>query len=176
MVTDKITKGPEIGIVAETGTKIIIDEEETTMEVVIETTDPNTGIVVGPKTETITDMGIGTTIDQIIEGMIVIKGMEIEIRIATGLGKRRGIGVVQEKVPNPEVKINLIGIRVEMVIGDKVEIIAETDLNQGQAQVLMLAQTGIDIGAIDAMSMTTLQGNALMKQQMEVQMIQEALF
>ena len=46
MATDKITIGPEIGLIVETGTKIII--EETTIEVVIETTDPTTGIVVGP--------------------------------------------------------------------------------------------------------------------------------
>ena len=35
---------------------------------------------------------------------------------------------------------------------------------------------GIDIGAIDAMSMIILQENALMMQQMEIQMTQEALF
>ena len=55
-----------------------------------------------------------------------------------GLEKGIEIGVVQEKVPNPEVAINLkIGIRVEMIIGDRVEIITETDLNQGQDQVPM---------------------------------------
>ena len=69
------------------------------------------------------------------------------------------IEVIQENVPNPEVEINL-GIRVEMVIGDRVKIILEIDLNQGH--VPMLVQTGIDVGAIDAMSMITLQGNALM--------------
>ena len=107
-----------------------------TIEVVIETTDPITGIVVGPKTETITEMSLGTTIDQIIEEMTVRKGMETEIRTAVGLEKGTEIGVVQEKVPNPEVEINLIiGIRVEMIIGDKVGTIVETDLNQGQDQV-----------------------------------------
>ena len=69
IVTDKITIGPEIGLITETGTKIVIEEEETTIEVVIETTYPIIGIVVGPETETITEMGIGTIIDQIIEGM-----------------------------------------------------------------------------------------------------------
>ena len=55
MATNKITIGPEIGLIAETGTKIIIEEEETTIiEEVIETTDPIIGITVGPKTETIT--------------------------------------------------------------------------------------------------------------------------
>ena len=138
MVTDKITIGLETGLIAETGTKIIIEEEETTIEVVIETTDPITGIVVGPGIEIITEMGIGTIIDPIIEGMIVTKGMEVEVRTVVGLEKGIEIRVVQEKVPNPELAINLIlGIRAEMIIGDKVEIIPETDLNQDQDQVPM---------------------------------------
>ena len=96
------------------------------------------GIVVGLEIETITEMGIGTTIDQIIEGTTVTKGMEVGISTVVGLEKGIEIGVVQEKVPNPEVAINLIiGIRIEMIVGDKVEIIPETDLNQGQDQVPM---------------------------------------
>ena len=122
-VTDKITIGPEIGLIVETDTKIIIEEVETIIDVVIETTGPIKGKVVGPETGTITEMGIATTIDQIIEVMIVIKGMKIEIRTVVGLEKGIEIGVVQEKVPNPEVEIN------PMIIGDKVEIILETDLN-----------------------------------------------
>ena len=144
MVTDKITIGLEIGLIAETGTKIIIEEEETTIEVLKETTVPITGIVVGLKRETITEMGIGTIIDPIIEGTIVTKGMETEIRDYDRSRERDRERVVQEKVvvqgkvPNPEVAINLIiGIRVEMIIGDKVEIIPETNLNQGQDQVPM---------------------------------------
>ena len=43
-------------------------------------------------------MGIGTIIDQIIEGIIVTKGMDIEIRTTVGLEKWIEIGVVQEKV------------------------------------------------------------------------------
>ena len=132
MVADKITTGLEIGLIAETSTKIIIEEEETTIEVVIETTDPTTWIVVGPKTEIITEMGIGTITDQIIEEMRVTRGMEAEIRTAVGLEKGIEIGVVQEKVPNPEVAINP---RVEMITGGKAEIILETDLNQDQDQV-----------------------------------------
>ena len=116
---------------------MIIKEEETTIEVVIETTGPITGIVVGPETKMIIEMGIGTTIDQTIEGMTVTKGMETEIRTTVDLEKELEKGVVQEKVPNSEVAINLIGIRVEMKIGDKVDIIPETDLNQGQDQVPM---------------------------------------
>ena len=73
MVRDKITIGPDIGLIAGTITKITIEEEETTMviEVVIETSDPITGIAVGPETETISEVGIDTTIDKIIEGTIV---------------------------------------------------------------------------------------------------------
>ena len=65
---------------------------------VIETTGPIIGIIVGPETETITEMTIGTLIDQIIEGMIVTKGMETEIRTTVSLEKEKGIkiGVVQE--------------------------------------------------------------------------------
>ena len=163
MVIDKITIGTEIGLIVETVTKIIIEEEETTIEVVIETTGPITGIVVGPETEIIIEMGIGTTIDQIIEETIVTKGMEIEIMTVVGLEKGIEIGVVQEKVPNPEVEIDLIGIRVEMKIGDRVEIILDTDLNRDQDQAPMLAQIGIDAGIIETMNMIILQGNALMK-------------
>ena len=65
----------------------------------------------------------------------MIKGIETEDRIAVGPGIE--IGVVQENVPNPEVEINLIEIRVEMKIEDRVEIIPERDLNQGQDQAPM---------------------------------------
>ena len=135
MATDKITIGPEIGLIAETGTKIIIEQEETTIiEVVIETTDPIIGIIVGPKTETITEMAVGTIIDQIIEGMTATKGMVTEIRTTVDLEKGTEIGVAQEKVPNPEVAINL---KTEMTIGDRVEIILETDLNQDPGPLLV---------------------------------------
>ena len=36
---------------------------------VIETTDPIIGIIEGPKTETITEMAVGTIIDQTIKGI-----------------------------------------------------------------------------------------------------------
>ena len=108
MATGKITIGPGIDPTAETGTKIIIEEEETTIiEVVIETTDPIIGIIVGPETETTTEMAIGTTTDQIIEGMTVTKGMVTEIRTAVGLEKGKEEGVAQEKVPNPGVAVDL---------------------------------------------------------------------
>ena len=40
-------------------------------------------------------------------------------------GPGKEIGVVQEKVPNLEVETNIIEIRVEMKIGDRVEIVPE---------------------------------------------------
>ena len=101
---------------------------------VIETTDPIVEIIVGPEIETITEMAVGTIIDQIIEGMTATKGMVIEIRIAVGLEKGTEIGVAQEKVPNPKVAINL---KTEMTIGDRVEIILETDLNQDPGPLLV---------------------------------------
>ena len=135
MATDKIIICPEIGLIAETGTKIIIEEEQTTIiQVVIETTDPIIGIIVGPETETITEMEIDTIIDQIIEGMIVTTGMKAEIRTAVGLEKGIEIGVVQEKVPNPEVAISP---KIEMIIEDRLEMIQETDLNQDEDQLSM---------------------------------------
>ena len=79
-------------------------------------------------------MCIGTIIDQTTEEMPVTKGMEIETGTTVGLEKGIEIGVVQEKVPDPEVAINP---RVEMIIGDRVEIILEIDLNQDQDPVPM---------------------------------------
>ena len=74
-------------------------------------------------------MAVGTITDQITEEMTVTKGMKIEIRTTVGLKKGTEIAVVQEKVPNPEVAISL---RTKMIIGDRVEIIPETDLNLDQ--------------------------------------------
>ena len=135
MATYKITIGPEIDPTAETSTKIVIEEEETTkIDVVVETTDPIIGIIVGPKTETITEMAVGTIIDQIIEGMTVTKGMVAEIRTTVGLEKGIEIGVAQEKVPNPGVALNL---KTVMRVGDRAEIILETDLSHDPDQLLM---------------------------------------
>ena len=79
VVIDKITIGPEIGLIAGIITKIIIEEEEITLviEVVIETTDPITEIVVELEREAIIEMG--TTIDQSTEGTIMSKGIETEV-------------------------------------------------------------------------------------------------
>ena len=69
MVTDKITMVLETDHIVETGTKIAIGEEETTTtEVVIAIIGPIIGITVGPEIETVTEMVIDTTIDQITEG------------------------------------------------------------------------------------------------------------
>ena len=47
-------------------------------------------------------MIVGTTIDQIIEEMIVIKGMAIGTKIAVGLGtEMEGIEAAPGRVPNP---------------------------------------------------------------------------
>ena len=137
MAIGKITIGPEIDPTAEISTKIIIEEEETTIiEVVTGTTDPIIGIIVGPETETTTEMVVGIITDQIIEGMTVTRSMVIEIRTMVGLEKGIEEGVAQEKVPNPGVAVDL---KTEMRIGDRVGIILgiETDLNQDPGQLLM---------------------------------------
>ena len=81
MVINKITIGPEIGLIAGTITKIIIEEEEATLviEVEIEITGPITEIVVALERETIIEMGTGTTIDQTTEGTVVTKGIGIDM-------------------------------------------------------------------------------------------------
>ena len=124
--------GPEIDPIAETSTRIIIEEEETTIEVATEITGPIIGITVGPEIETTTEMVVGTIIDQIVEEMTVTKGMVTEIRTAEGPKREieiAEIGVAPEKVPNPEVAVDP---KTEMRIGDRVEVILEieTGLNQ----------------------------------------------
>ena len=100
----------EPGHIVETGTQITIGEEETTTtEVVIGIIGPIIGITVGPKIETITEMVTDTTIDQIIEGKTVTKGMVTEIRTVVDLGieiETGGIGVAPGKVPNPEAVVD----------------------------------------------------------------------
>ena len=101
--------------------------------------DPIIGIIVGPKTETTTEMVVGTIIDQIIEGMTVTRGMVTGIRTSVGLEKGieiGEIGVAQEKVPNPGVAVDP---KTEMRVGDRVGTVPEieTDLNQDPDQLLM---------------------------------------
>ena len=133
MVRGKTTMGQEIDPIAETGTRIIIEEEEiTTIEVATEITGPIIGITVDPMIETTTEMVIGTIIDQIIEGMTATRGMVTEIRIVVypereiEIGE---IGVAPEKVPNPEV---VVDPKTERRVGDRVEVILGigTGLNQ----------------------------------------------
>ena len=119
--------GLETDHLVETGTKIIIGEEEMTkIEAVTEIIDPITGITVGPKIETTTEMVIGTIIDQIIEGKTVTKGMVTETRTAADPGIEAeigGIGVAPEKVPNPEVVADLItGMRIGGIVEMTTEI------------------------------------------------------
>ena len=179
MVTGKITIDPGINLTAETSTKIIIEKEETTtIEVVIAITDPIIGIIVGPMIKTTTEMVVGTIIDQIIEGMTVTIGMVTEIRIMvdpeTGI-EIGEIGVAHEKVPNLEV---VVDPKIKMRVGDRVEVMPEieTGLNQDPDNLLMSVQKGIEVGAINAMSMIILQENALMMLQVKIQMTWEALF
>ena len=80
MAIDKITLGPEIGLIAGTVTRIIIEDEEITLVIeVIETIDPITEIVVGLERETTIEMGTGTITDQTTEGTVVTKGIETEV-------------------------------------------------------------------------------------------------
>ena len=94
---------PETDHIVKIGIKISIEEGEITVaEVAIEIIGPITKIAVGSGIGTVTEMAIGTTIDQTTEGMIVIKGMVIEVKITVGLETETGgIGVAPGKVPNP---------------------------------------------------------------------------
>ena len=139
-VIGKITIGLGIDLTGETGTRIITEgEETTTIEVVIEITDPIIGILVCTVIGTTTEMVVGTIIDQIIEGMTVTRGMVTGIR--TTVDPERGIeigetGVAQEKVPNPAV---VVDPKTEMRVRDREEVMPEieTDLNQYPDHLLM---------------------------------------
>ena len=78
VVIDKITLGPEIGLIAGTITRIIIEEEDITLVIkVIETMDPITEIVVDLEREATIEMGTGTITDQTTEGTVVTKETEV---------------------------------------------------------------------------------------------------
>ena len=133
MVTDKITMVLETDHIVETGTKTTIGEEETTTtEVVIGIIGPIIGITVGPEIETITEMVIDTTRDQITEGKTVVKGMVIETRTAADPGIEivtGEIGVAPGKVPNLE---SVADPKIDTKLEGRVEMIPEigTCLNQ----------------------------------------------
>ena len=101
---------------------------------VIETTDPITGIVVGPKPRNNYRDGYRYNNRSNYRRDDSNQRYGDRNQDCSRSRERIEIGVAQEKVPNPEVATNLIGIRVEMIIGDKVETIPETDLNQVQDQ------------------------------------------
>ena len=66
--------------------------------------------------------------------MTVTKGIIIEIRTVVDLEKGKEIEVIQDKAPNPGVAVYL---KLEMLTGDRVEIILETDLNQDPGHLLV---------------------------------------
>ena len=106
------------------------EEETTTREVVTEIIGPIIGITVGPEIE-ITEMVIGTLIDQIIEGKTVTKGMVTETRTMSDPGIEIEIGGIEaapEKVPSPEA---VVDPKTEMRVGGRVGMIPEvgTGLN-----------------------------------------------
>ena len=69
---------------------------------IIEIKGAITETAVGPETETVTEITIGTTIDQIIEGMIAIKDMAIGTKIMVDPGtEMEEIEAVPGSVPNP---------------------------------------------------------------------------
>ena len=75
MVIDKIAIGLEIGPIAGTITRIIIEEITLVIEV-IETICPIRDTVVGLEREITMEMCTGTAIEQTTEGTIVTKGIE----------------------------------------------------------------------------------------------------
>ena len=108
--------------IVEINTKIAKGEgETTTTEVVIEITGPIIGISVGPRIGTVTEMVIDTTLDQILVGKGVTKGMVIETKTVenTEIGiEIGGIEVAPEKVPNTEAVVDSkIGTRIEGRVG-----------------------------------------------------------
>ena len=113
---------PETDHIVEICIKITIEEGEIiTTQVITRIIGPITEITVGPEIGMVTVMAIGITIDQITEGMIVIKDMVIEAKITVCLGTEIGeIGVAPEKVLNlgvvPKTDMRVEG-RVEMTLG-----------------------------------------------------------
>ena len=124
--------------IVETGIKITIGEEETTViEVVTEIIGPIIRITVGPEIETVTEIETGITIDQITEGKTVVKGMVIETKTTADPGieiEIGSIGVAPEEVPNPE-RVPNIDIRID----GRAEMIPEvgTGLNLDLDPLLM---------------------------------------
>ena len=174
MVTDKITTVLETDCIVETGTKTTIGEEEiTVIEGVIEIIGPIIEITVGPEIGAVTQMVTGIPIDQITEGKIGVKGMVIETKTATDLGIEIEIGVAPEKAPNPEAVP-----KTNMKVEGRVEMILErgTGLNLDLDPLLMYVLIETDAGVIGAMNMTILPENALIINQVEIQVMLRTLF
>ena len=100
---------PELEHIVEISIKITTEAGE------IITTEVVAGII-----DPVTKMVIGITIDQVTEGMMVIKDMVIETKITIDLGTEiGGIGVAPGKVPNlgavPKTDTKVEG-GVEMII------------------------------------------------------------
>ena len=70
-------------------------------EAILEIIGPITETAVGPETETVTEMIVGMTIDQIIEGTIAIKDMAVGTKIMVDLGTdMEEVEAVPGRVPN----------------------------------------------------------------------------
>ena len=77
---------------------------------------------VGPETETVTEIKVGMTIDQIVEGMIAIKDMAIGTKIVVDLGTQmKEIEAVPGRVPNPGA-VPKTDLRIEGKVGITTEI------------------------------------------------------
>ena len=89
---------------------------------IIEIIGPITETAVGPEIETVTEMIIGMTIDQITEGTIAIKDMTIGTKIAVDLGtKMEEIEAAPGRVPNQGV-VPKTDTRIEGKVGITTEI------------------------------------------------------
>ena len=89
---------------------------------IIEIIGPITETAVGPEIETVTEMIIGMTIDQITEGTIAIKDMAIGTKMAVDLGtEMEEIEAVPGRVPNPGV-VPKTDMRIEGKVGKTTEI------------------------------------------------------
>ena len=90
---------------------------------IVEIIGPITETAVGPEIETVTEMIIGTTIDQITEGTKAIKDMAIGTKIVVDLGtEMEEIEAVPGRVPNPGTVP-----KTDTKIEGKVGITAETE-------------------------------------------------
>ena len=89
---------------------------------IIEIIGPIIETAVGPEIETVTEMIIGMTIDQITEGTIAIRDMAIGIKITVDLGtEMEEIEAVPGRAPNPGA-VPKTDMRIEGKVGITTEI------------------------------------------------------